>query len=136
MNAQDLKKLGLKTTLPRLKILEVLERSEKRHLSVEDVYKYLLAHNQEVSLATIYRVLSQFEKSGMVTKLNFENSQAMFELMPDEHHDHLVCVKCGKIDEFQDDVIEQHQKDIAHQYGYQLTEHCLYLYGICPDCQK
>ena len=136
MNAQDLKKLGLKTTLPRLKILKVLERSGKRHMSVEDMYKYLLDHDEEVSLATIYRVLAQFEKLGMVTKLNFENSQAVFELMPDEHHDHLVCVKCGKIDEFQDDVIEQHQEDIAHQYGYQLTEHCLYLYGVCPDCQK
>ncbi len=134
MNSSDLKKVGLKTTAPRLKILEALENSPKRHLSVEDVYRYLMLQNVEISIATIYRVLAQFEKSGIVNKLTFE-SQAVFEVNTNEHHDHLVCVKCGKIDEFQDSVIEKHQKDIAKKYGYKLTDHCLYLYGLCPDCQ-
>lgn len=133
MNSDDLKKLGLKTTIPRLKILEALEKSSKRHLSVEDVYRYLIKQDVEIGLATIYRVLAQFEKSGMVTKLSFEN-QAVFELTTDEHHDHLVCIKCGNIDEFTDNVIEKHQKDIAKKHGYKLTDHCLYLYGICPKC--
>ncbi len=134
MNSDDLKKVGLKTTIPRLKILEVLEKSSKRHLSVEDVYRHLMSQNVEIGVATIYRVLAQFEKSGMVNKLTFE-SQAVFELNTDEHHDHLVCIKCGNIDEFKDNVIEQHQEDIAKKYGYKLTDHCLYLYGLCPNCQ-
>ena len=134
MSAQDLKKMGLKTTTPRVKILQTLETSPKRHLSVEDIYRQLITQNFDIGLATIYRVLSQFEKSGIVTKLNFDN-QSVFELSTDEHHDHLVCIKCGNIEEFQDGVIEQHQDDIAKEYGYQLTDHCLYLYGICPQCQ-
>ncbi len=135
MSAQDLKKAGLKTTTPRIKILEILETSHKRHLSVEDIYRQLVAQNIDIGLATIYRVLGQFEKSGIVTKLNFEQ-QSVFELTTDEHHDHLVCVKCGSIAEFTDNVIEQHQTDIAKAHGYQLTDHCLYLYGVCAKCQK
>lgn len=134
MSVQDLKEKGLKTTIPRVKILEVLENSKKRHLSVEEVYRLLFEQKVEIGLATIYRVLSQFEKSGIVAKLNFDN-QAVYELSTDEHHDHIVCIKCGSIEEFQDNVIEQHQQDIAKDYGYQLTDHCLYLYGICKDCQ-
>ena len=134
MDAEDLKSAGLKVTLPRLKILEVLEKSPNHHLSAEDIYRALIDQNEEVGVATIYRVLSQFEESGIVNKLNFENNQAVFELCGIEHHDHLVCVKCNKIIEFQDDVIEQHQEQIAKKYGFELTDHSLYLYGLCNDC--
>ena len=109
MDAEDLKSAGLKVTLPRLKILEVLEKSSNHHLSAEDIYRKLMEQHGEVGVATIYRVLTQFEESGIVNKLNFENNQAVYELSNVEHHDHLVCVKCNTIIEFQDDVIEQHQ---------------------------
>jgi len=136
MDAQDLKSAGLKVTLPRLKILEVLEKSPNHHLSVEDIYRALIEQHEEVGVATIYRVLTQFEESGIVNKLNFENNLSVYELSNVEHHDHLVCVKCNNIVEFQDDVIEDHQEQIAKKYGYQLTDHSLYLYGLCSDCQK
>ncbi len=134
MDAEDLKSAGLKVTLPRLKILEVLEKSPNHHLSAEDIYRSLIEQNEEVGVATIYRVLSQFEESGIVQKLNFENNQAVYELCGLEHHDHLVCVKCNKIIEFQDDVIEKHQLQIAKKHGFELTDHSLYLYGLCKDC--
>ena len=134
MDAEDLKSAGLKVTLPRLKILEVLEKSPNHHLSAEDIYRVLIDQNEEVGVATIYRVLSQFEESGIVQKLNFENNQAVYELCGLEHHDHLVCVKCNKIIEFQDDVIEKHQLQIAKKHGFELTDHSLYLYGLCMDC--
>ncbi|MDE0949074.1 MAG: ferric iron uptake transcriptional regulator [Candidatus Thioglobus sp.] len=134
MDAEDLKSAGLKVTLPRLKILEVLEKSPNHHLSAEDIYRVLIEQNEEVGVATIYRVLSQFEESGIVQKLNFENNQAVYELCGLEHHDHLVCVKCNKIIEFQDDVIEKHQLQIAKKHGFELTDHSLYLYGLCKDC--
>ncbi len=134
MSVTNLKERGLKTTIPRIKILEILETSDKRHLSVEDIYRILISQNIEIGFATIYRVLSQFEKSDIVIKLNFDN-QSVYELNRNEHHDHLVCVKCGKIEEFQDNIIEQHQQDVAKKLGYQLTDHCLYLYGICPQCR-
>ena len=134
MDAEDLKSAGLKVTLPRLKILEVLEKSPNHHLSAEDIYRVLIEQNEEVGVATIYRVLSQFEESGIVQKLNFENNQAVYELCGLEHHDHLVCVKCSKIIEFQDDVIEQHQLQIAKKHVFELTDHSLYLYGLCKDC--
>lgn len=136
MDAQDLKSAGLKVTLPRLKILEVLEKSPNHHLSAEDIYRALIEQHEEVGVATIYRVLTQFEESGIVNKLNFENNLSVYELSNVEHHDHLVCVKCNNIVEFQDDVIEDHQEQIAKKYGYQLTDHSLYLYGLCSDCQK
>ena len=136
MDAEDLKSAGLKVTLPRLKILEVLEKSSNHHLSAEDIYRKLMEQHGEVGVATIYRVLTQFEESGIVHKLNFENNQAVYELSNVEHHDHLVCVKCNKIIEFQDDVIEQHQLQIANKYGFQLTDHSLYLYGLCKTCQE
>ena len=136
MDAEDLKSAGLKVTLPRLKILEVLENLPNHHLSVEDIYRQLIEIHEEVGIATIYRVLSQFEESGIVHKLNFENNQAVYELCGVDHHDHLVCVKCDTIIEFQDDVIEQHQLQIAKKHGFELTDHSLYLYGLCKDCQK
>ena len=125
----DLKKTGLKATLPRIRILEVLDatRDEEAHLSAEDIYRVLIEQNEDVGVATIYRVLSQFEESGIVQKLNFENNQAVYELCGLEHHDHLVCVKCSKIIEFQDDVIEQHQLQIAKKHGFELTDHSLYI---------
>ena len=135
MDAEDLKSAGLKVTLPRLKILEVLEKSSNHHLSAEDIYRKLMEQHGEVGVATIYRVLTQFEESGIVNKLNFENNQAVYELSNVDHHDHLVCVKCNKIIEFQDDVIEQHQLQIANKYGFQLTDHSLYLYGLCKTCK-
>lgn len=135
MDAQDLKSAGLKVTLPRLKILEVLEKSQNHHLSAEDIYRALIEQHEEVGVATIYRVLTQFEESGIVNRLNFENNLSVYELSNVEHHDHLVCVKCNEIVEFQDDVIESHQLQIAEQYGFQLTDHSLYLYGLCRRCQ-
>jgi Fur family ferric uptake transcriptional regulator len=135
MDAQDLKSAGLKVTLPRLKILEVLEKSPNHHLSAEDIYRALIEQNEEVGVATIYRVLTQFEESGIVNKLNFENNLSVYELSNVEHHDHLVCVKCNEIVEFQDDIIESHQLQIAKQHGFQLTDHSLYLYGLCRRCQ-
>ena len=134
MDAEDLKSAGLKVTLPRLKILEVLDSSPSHHLSAEDIYRVLIEQHEEVGVATIYRVLSQFEESGIVHKLNFENNQAVYELCGADHHDHLVCVKCNKIIEFQDDVIEKHQIQIADKHGFELTDHSLYLYGLCKDC--
>lgn len=135
MDAQDLKSAGLKVTLPRLKILSILENSDNHHMSAEDIYRALLLQGEEVGVATVYRVLTQFEKAGMVNKLNFDNGQSVFELSNVSHHDHLLCVKCGRIEEFVDLEIEQRQHDIAQKCGYQLTDHCLHLYGLCRDCQ-
>ncbi len=104
-------------------------------MSAEDIYRTLIEQNEEVGVATIYRVLTQFEESGIVNKLNFENNLSVYELSNVEHHDHLVCVKCNEIVEFQDDVIESHQLQIAKQHGFQLTDHSLYLYGLCRRCQ-
>lgn len=136
METQDLRKAGLKVTLPRVKILEIMEReNNNRHLSAEQVYKILLKEDEDIGLATIYRVLTQFEGAGLVTRHHFEGGNSVFELNKGEHHDHVVCVKCGKVDEFIDKVIEQRQNDIAKKLGYELTDHSLYLYGLCPDCQ-
>lgn len=135
MERQDLRKAGLKVTLPRLKVLEILETSEQRHLSAEDVYKALLEMDEEIGLATVYRVLTQFENAGLVSRLSIEGGHAVFELEDGDHHDHLFCVKCNKIEEFCDDVIEERQKAIAKQYGFEMTDHSLYIYGICKNCQ-
>lgn len=135
MERQDLRKAGLKVTLPRLKVLEILETSEQRHLSAEDVYKALLEMDEEIGLATVYRVLTQFENAGLVSRLSIEGGHAVFELEDGDHHDHLFCVKCNKIEEFCDDVIEERQKAIAKQYGFEMTDHSLYIYGICKSCQ-
>ena len=138
MENQDLKRAGLKITLPRMKILEILESSDKRHLSAEDIYKILLNSSEEIGLATIYRVLTQFEGAGLVIRHHFETGQAVFELERGKHHDHLICVKCGKIIEFVDESIEAKQKVIAAENGFTISDHSLIIYGICDNenCQQ
>ncbi len=136
MESQDLKKAGLKATLPRIKILNILESSPARHMSAEDVYKALLEGGEEVGLATVYRVLTQFEAAGLVERHHFEGGHSIFELNDGDHHDHILCVKCGRVDEFMDDVIEQRQHQIAEEKGYNITSHSLYIFGICRKCQK
>ena len=137
MESNDLRNVGLKVTLPRVKILEILEKqTDQRHLSAEQVYKILLSENEEIGLATVYRVLTQFEAAGLVTRHHFEGGNSIFELNKGIHHDHIVCMKCGKIDEFTDDVIEKRQKSIAEKLGYKLTDHNLYLYGFCSQCKQ
>lgn len=133
--SQELKEAGLKITLPRLKILQILESSKVHHLSAEDVYKQLLQNNEEIGLATVYRVLTQFEESGLVVRHHFEGGHSVFELATDEHHDHIVCVKCGRVEEFTDEQIEARQRAIAKQLGFELTDHNLNMYGLCPTCQ-
>jgi len=135
VESSDLRKVGLKVTLPRVKILNILEDSEARHQSAEDVYKVLLEAGEDIGLATVYRVLTQFESAGLVKRHHFEGGHSVFELDQGKHHDHILCVKCGRVDEFVDEIIEQHQKDIAARLGYELTDHCLYMYGICSKCK-
>jgi Fur family transcriptional regulator, ferric uptake regulator len=132
--SQQLKNVGLKITLPRLKVLQILEQSTNHHLSAEDVYKALLETGEDVGLATVYRVLTQFEAAGLVSRHNFEGGHSVFELSQGEHHDHLVCVKCGLVEEFVDEVIEQRQKVIAEKAHFKMTDHALNIYGICPKC--
>lgn len=134
MESNDLKKAGLKVTLPRVKILELLEKADTRHHTAEDIYKALLESGEEVGLATVYRVLTQFETAALVTRHHFESGQAVFELNQGSHHDHLVCVKCGRVDEFYDEIIEQQQSKIANEKGYTITDHNLILYGVCSNC--
>ena len=124
----DLKKAGLKVTLPRLRILELLEDKKEMHLSAEDIYKKLLEAGEDVGLATVYRVLTQFEQAGIVVKNNFEEGRAVYELHQDQHHDHMVCVKTGKIIEFHDEIIEQRQSDVAKDLGYDIVDHSMVLY--------
>ena len=136
METQELRDVGLKVTLPRMKILEIMEReTNERHLNAEQVYKILLSENEEIGLATIYRVLTQFEAAGLVSRHHFEGGNSVFELNKGQHHDHLVCVKCGQVDELTDDIIEDRQNQIAKGLGYDLTDHSLYLYGLCPNCK-
>jgi Fur family ferric uptake transcriptional regulator len=135
MESQNLKKLGLKATLPRLRILQLLENSHQRHLSAEDIYKALLEVGEDIGLATVYRVLTQFETAGLVIRHHFDGL-SVFELNEGHHHDHLLCIRCGKIIEFLDDVIEQRQRTIAQQHDFEITDHCLHIYGICPQCQQ
>jgi len=133
---QDLKDAGLKITLPRVKILKTLENSVIRHVSAEDVYRMLLDNDEEIGLATVYRVLTQFEEAGLVTRHHFEGGHSVFELSPEAHHDHIVCVKCGRVEEFADREIEQRQDAIAESMGFELTDHQLNMYGHCPDCRN
>lgn len=134
-NNQALKKAGLKVTLPRVKILELLQQPETQHVSAEDLYKLLIDQGEEIGLATVYRVLNQFDDAGIVTRHHFEGGKSVFELATQEHHDHLVCLDCGKVIEFHDEIIEQRQRDIASQYNIKLTNHSLYLYGHCTNEQ-
>lgn len=136
MENNDLKKAGLKATTPRIKILEILEQNIPRHVSAEDVYKALLATGEEVGLATVYRVLQQFETAGLVKRHHFEGGHSLYELHHGDHHDHLMCVKCGRVDEFVDSMIEERQKVVAQHAGYQMTDHALCIYGICPQCRQ
>lgn len=135
MESSELRKAGLKVTLPRMKILDILEHTSSRHQSAEDVYKALLDTGEDIGLATVYRVLTQFEAAGLVSRHHFEGGHSVFELNEGSHHDHIVCVKCGQVDEFIDETIEKRQKAIAADLGYELTDHCLYMYGICRKCQ-
>ncbi|MFT5704284.1 MAG: Fur family ferric uptake transcriptional regulator [Shewanella sp.] len=128
---QALKKAGLKVTLPRVKILELMHGPENQHISAEDLYKRLLDLGEEIGLATVYRVLNQFDDAGMVTRHHFESGKAVFELASQHHHDHLVCLSCGKVIEFSDDLIESRQDEIAMKHNIKLTNHSLYLYGVC-----
>ena len=132
----ELKSMGLKATLPRLKILEIFQQGKQRHMSAEDVYRELLAENQDIGLATVYRVLTQFEQAGLLKRSNFEAGKAVFELDEGKHHDHLVCLQCGRVEEFFDPEIEERQNKVAAERGFTVREHALYLYVECTkaDC--
>lgn len=132
--SQQLKNAGLKITAPRIKVLHILEQSFNHHLSAEDIYKALLETGEDVGLATVYRVLTQFEVAGLVSRHNFEGGHSVFELTQGEHHDHLVCVQCGVVEEFIDEVIEERQQQIASKAHFKMTGHALNIYGICPQC--
>jgi Fur family ferric uptake transcriptional regulator len=136
VEGQEIRNAGLKVTMPRVKILNVLEKAGGRHVSAEDVYKLLLESGEEIGLATVYRVLTQFETAGLVTRHHFENGLSVFELNRGEHHDHIVCVHCGKVEEFYDETIERRQQEIAAEKGFTVEDHALTIYGHCtnPDC--
>lgn len=136
-NPAELKSIGLKATLPRLKILEIFQTSSQRHFSAEDIYRALLAEQMDIGLATVYRVLTQFEQAGLLTRNNFEAGKAIFELNEGKHHDHLVCLDCGRVEEFYDAEIEKRQHAIAAQHGFKLHEHALSMYGSCTkeECE-
>ena len=133
---QSLKNMGLKATFPRLKILELFEKSSVRHMTAEDVYRALLAEGMDIGLATVYRVLTQFEQAGLLERHFFESGKAVFEINAGKHHDHLVCIDCGKVEEFYDAEIEQRQHQIATERGFSIQEHARYLYAHCSkaDC--
>jgi Fur family ferric uptake transcriptional regulator len=131
VESSDLRSVGLKVTLPRLKILEMLENSPTRHLSAEDIYRRLMDGGEDIGLATVYRVLTQFETAGLVTRHHFEGGHAVFELERGQHHDHLVCMSCGRVEEFEDETIEKRQRDRAKELGFKMVEHSLIIYGEC-----
>lgn len=131
LESQDLRNAGLKVTLPRMKILEMLEQSDHRHMSAEDIYRELLDSGEDIGLATVYRVLTQFEAADLVVRHHFEGGNSVFELNRGEHHDHIICVDCGEVAEFYDETIEQRQKDIARQNQFRIEDHSLVLYGKC-----
>ncbi|MBY0578314.1 MAG: ferric iron uptake transcriptional regulator [Burkholderiales bacterium] len=130
-NANDLKNIGLKATLPRIKILELFENSSVRHLTAEDVYKLLINEGMDTGLATVYRVLTQFEQAGLLVRHHFEGGKAVYELNTGNHHDHIVCLQCGRVEEFYDPEIERRQSKIAKEKGFIITDHSLYLYADC-----
>ena len=130
-NTKNLRNMGLKATYPRLKILELFQSGEHRHLTAEDVYRLLDAAGVEIGLATVYRVLTQFEQAGLLERHHFESGKAVFEIRAGQHHDHLVCVDCGRVEEFFDEEIERRQKKIAKERGFAIQEHALYLYAEC-----
>ncbi|AUB84035.1 ferric iron uptake transcriptional regulator [Candidatus Thiodictyon syntrophicum] len=134
MDNQQIKGAGLKVTRPREKILSILERSGRRHLSAEDVYKALLNNGDDVGLATVYRVLTQFEEAGLVCRRHFATGQSVFELNSGDHHDHLVCIRCSRVVEFADPLIEERQGAIAAAHGFRIENHSLVIYGVCAQC--
>ena len=135
-HAEELKSSGLKATLPRIRILEVFQRTAQRHMTAEDVFKALLAEGADIGLATVYRVLMQFEQAGILTRSHFESGKSVFELNEGQHHDHLVCLTCGRVEEFYDPEIEQRQRAVAEKRGFALQDHSLALYATCTkaDC--
>ena len=135
-NINQLKDSGLKVTGPRLKILDLFETHAEEHLSAEDVYRILLDQGVEIGVATIYRVLTQFEQAGIILRHHFETGKAVYEINVGGHHDHILCVKCGLVTEFQNEEIEQLQDKIAEENGFRIVDHALYLYGVCGVCQK
>ncbi len=138
MEDHDIRKAGLKVTMPRLKILEVLEQHPEDHLSAEEVYKLLLEKGEDIGLATVYRVLTQFEAAALLKRHNFEGGSSVFELDRGGHHDHILCVSCGRVEEFVDETIEQRQREIAEERGFEIEDHSLVIYGRCsrPGCKK
>lgn len=135
MDKSQIKAAGLKVTVPRIKILELLEKAGSRHLSAESIYQTLKDEGEDLGIATVYRVLGQFEAAGIVNRHNFEEGFSIFELNHGEHHDHLVCVKCKQVIEFCDEMIEAQQKIIAQKHGFKITDHSLNIYGLCVSCQ-
>ena len=135
-NVDELKSTGLKATLPRLKILEIFQKGLQRHMTAEDVFRVLLGDHSDVGLATVYRVLTQFEQAGLLSRSNFESGKAVYELNEGQHHDHLVCLDCGRVEEFYDAEIEKRQNEVARKAGFELRGHSLALYGDCtkPNC--
>ena len=135
-NADELKNSGLKATLPRIKILDVFQRTSQRHMTAEDVFKALLAEGADIGLATVYRVLMQFEQAGLLSRSHFESGKSVFELNQGQHHDHLVCLSCGRVEEFFDPEIESRQRAVAATHGFELQDHALSLYAVCTktDC--
>lgn len=131
METQDLRDAGLKVTLPRVKILEMLERSDLRHMTAEEIYRSLMDSGEDIGLATVYRVLTQFEAAGLVVRHHFEGGQSVFELDRGEHHDHIVCLDCGYVEEFIDETIEKRQNAIAKEHGFEVSDHSMILYGKC-----
>lgn len=135
-NSTDLRNAGLKATIPRLKILGILEQSTARHMTAEDIYKALLDAGEEIGLATVYRVLTQFQAAGLVIRHNFEGGRSVFELDPGTHHDHMVCLECGRVFEFIDPEIEARQKQVAEQADFIIDDHALYIYGVCRGMRE
>ena len=136
MNDNELRKVGLKVTTPRLKILALLENAKPHHLSAESIHQQLKDQGDDVGLATVYRVLIQFESAGLIRRHNFEGGFSVFEIEQGRHHDHMVCGRCGTVKEFFDDIIEKRQAEIANAFGFQITEHHHTIYGVCNKCQK
>jgi len=135
MKDQELREAGLKVTAPRMKVLKILEEADPHHMSAENVYKALMDQGEEVGLATVYRVLTQFEAAGLVRRHNFEGGHSIYELSQGEHHDHLVCANCGSVSEFYDETIEKQQQLVAEKLGFMMSDHEHTIYGVCKDCQ-
>ena len=135
MGSKELKQAGLKVTLPRMKILDMLQHQDSMHLTAEAIYRALIDSGEEIGLATVYRVLTQFESAGLVKRHHFESGQSVFELNQGEHHDHILCLECGRIEEFCDEEIERRQQAVALRLGFELAEHCLILYGHCSRAE-